>query len=116
MTIEKDRIDPNNAKISDIQAARLADMTGEPVTAGDNAWATTARFLVGWASDDGACVIGINAQNRAFNPAVGDAGPSSGGITMRPISGPTPGATSQSSTPELIIPAGSPYPAQLAGI
>ena len=44
----------------------------------DNAWITTARFLVSGASDEGAYTIGINAQGRAFNPAGGDAGPSSG--------------------------------------
>jgi hypothetical protein len=44
----------------------------------DNAWSTTARFLVGHAMADGAYTIGINAQGRAFNPAGGDNGPSSG--------------------------------------
>jgi len=43
-----------------------------------NSWTTTARFLVSGASDEGAYTIGINAQGRAFNPAGGDAGPSSG--------------------------------------
>lgn len=45
---------------------------------GDNAWSTSARFLVDAALDDGAYTIGVNAYGRPFNPAGGDAGPSSG--------------------------------------
>ncbi|MHA6263288.1 hypothetical protein ACXYMO_08810 [Arenibacterium sp. CAU 1754] len=56
----------------------VADYDHWHVTEADNSWTTTARFLVGGASDEGAYTIGINAQGRAFNPAGGDAGPSSG--------------------------------------
>ncbi len=44
----------------------------------DNSWSTTARFLVGQDLDDGAYTVGINVYGRAFNPAGGDTGPSSG--------------------------------------
>ena len=44
---------------------------------GDNAWLTTARFLVESTREDGAYTFGINAYGRPFNPAGGDNGPSS---------------------------------------
>ena len=42
----------------------------------DNSWATTGRFLVAGSAEDGAYTFRLDSYGRAFNPAGGDAGPS----------------------------------------
>ena len=42
----------------------------------DNSWTTTGRFLVAGSAENGAYTFGLDSYGRAFNPAGGDAGPS----------------------------------------